>query len=312
MDMSPGQARVVDPVLTNHATGYRQPGLVADKLFPYVTVPSRAAKRIIFGKQAMRIYDSVRAPGAEYKRVQFGYEAETVSLIQRGLEASVPIEHVEESEAGPKIDLKLRAVGVVSHSIELEREVETATLARTAANYAADNKLAYTDATSWWNAASKPQADVEAAAEVIRSKTGLRPNKLILSASARSAARVHPDVVAYRKSVGQPQVDDDLLRRYFDVEELVVANAVVAGANDAFSDVWGTDAVLAFVDDSEGRQMELPSYGYTYRLRGHPFVTPMTWDGKTDSWVGKYKSEQRPYVVGNDSGFLMQNAGLKA
>jgi hypothetical protein len=313
MDISPAQARIVDPVLTNHATGFRQPGLIADVLFPYVTVATRAAKRIVFGKQAMQLAESLRAPGTEIKRVAFGYAAEPVSLIQHALAAVVPIEHEQEAREVPGLDLQMRAVALVAAKIELAREAEAAALARNAASYAASNKLAYTSGTSWWNASSKPKQDFEAGKEAVRARTGMRPNTAVLTATARAALSVHEDVLSYRKAIGRFAVDDDVLKAYLGVARLEIADAIVADADGSFTDVWGDDAILAYVPESEtAQQMEMPSYGYTYRLRGHPVVNPTRWDPNTRSWVNDYVSEQRPYIVGPDSGFLFQNAGLKA
>lgn len=309
MDFNPAQARIVDPVLTNHATGYSQPGLIADQLFPYVTVPSRSAKRIVFGKEALRLYSSLRAPGAVIKQVGFGYEAETVAVNQHALAALVPIEHVEEADRGPGIDLQMRAVGLVARSIELEREVECANLARNAANYDANHKLALAAGARWTQAGSTPQKDVEDAKQAIRKTTGFVPNVLELSATTRAALIVHPDVVAYRKAIGQPGVNDQMLAAYFDVEKIVVGQAIVSPDGDGLNDVWGDDAILAYVDTSQGRAMEMPSYGYTYRLRGYPMVNPTRWEADRRSWVNDYVNEYRPYIVGNDAGFLIQNAG---
>lgn len=36
--MTPGQTRVVDPILSDHARGYRQAELVAPSLFPFADV----------------------------------------------------------------------------------------------------------------------------------------------------------------------------------------------------------------------------------------------------------------------------------
>jgi hypothetical protein len=37
MNMSTSQARVVDPILTNHSRGYRQAGLIGGELLPIAT-----------------------------------------------------------------------------------------------------------------------------------------------------------------------------------------------------------------------------------------------------------------------------------
>ena len=45
--LTPAQARVVDPVLSNVAQGYRNAELVGDALFPFVPVLQRGGKIVI-------------------------------------------------------------------------------------------------------------------------------------------------------------------------------------------------------------------------------------------------------------------------
>ncbi|MCB2085052.1 MAG: hypothetical protein KDE07_01220 [Sphingomonadaceae bacterium] len=54
--------------------------------------------------------------------------------------------------------------------------------------------------------------------------------------------------------------------------------------------------------------MRLPSYGYTYRLSGHPFVEAVAWDNDTRSWTNNVIDEQAPEIVGADAGYLIQGA----
>jgi hypothetical protein len=50
--------RVVDPVLTKLARCYSNDGLVADKLFPLVTVNKEGGKIPQFTKEAFKIYST--------------------------------------------------------------------------------------------------------------------------------------------------------------------------------------------------------------------------------------------------------------
>ena len=75
-------------------------------------------------------------------------------------------------------------------------------------------------------------------------------------------------------------------------------------------DVWGGDAVLAYVPPAGLRQMALPSYGYTYQLSGHPLVEPSRWDADIRSWKNDVLDEFSAELVGADAGFLFQDGGL--
>ena len=98
--LSLSQVRVIDPVLTQLAQGYKQAGMVGPALFPKVNVGLRAGKILTFGKEDFMLYSSGRAPGENTKRVQFGYAAGNFALVDYSLEGAVPIEVYQEGSNG--------------------------------------------------------------------------------------------------------------------------------------------------------------------------------------------------------------------
>ena len=147
---TPGQARVVDPIITAVARGYRSPkAAVANVLFPLVPVGQRAGRILSFGPDDFKLVSTARAPGANTKRVQFGYSSDPFSLVDYRLEGAVPVELQEEAQAVPGIDLISIAVRRVQNLMALERENAAATLARNAALYPAENKVTLTGNDRW-------------------------------------------------------------------------------------------------------------------------------------------------------------------
>jgi hypothetical protein len=307
MNMSTSQVRVIDPILSNHARGYSQMGLIGDRLFPFVNMPSRAAKRIEFGRESFKRYKIVRSPGSRIARVTFGYEGKAVNLIQRALGATTPYEHVDEASAVPGIDLLQINVDTVMSVIALDREINQAEVGRNAASYAATNKMALLGGDKWSDPASTPAKDVSDAKEVIRSRTGKRPTLLVLGPLVAAALKLHPDVKEKYKHVTDAVINDAMLAAYFDVAEVVVGDAIYDDEGNVVHDVWGNDAILAFAPPAASANMNLPSYGYTYRLGGHPFVEQTKWDADFKSWVNDVTDEWSAEMVGPDAGFLFQN-----
>ena len=74
------------------------------------------------------------------------------------------------------------------------------------------------------------------------------------------------------------------------------------------TDVWGDDAILSYVPEA-GDNFQVPSYGYTYELRGYPQVEVPYFERSNDSWIYPTKAERRTYLTGAEGGFLFQNAG---
>ncbi|NOR68140.1 MAG: hypothetical protein GQ532_00315, partial [Methylomarinum sp.] len=171
------QLRVIDPILTTHVQGYIHPEHIGMALFPRVPVSVSGGKIIEFGKEAFRLYNSARAPGTAFKRLQFGYEGKPFALENHGLEAVVPREHQREAGAVPGIDLASRATNTVMRANSLILENAQAEMARDLSLYDVNHKNTLSG-TDQWNdyANSDPVADVNVAKEAIRSSTGVYPN----------------------------------------------------------------------------------------------------------------------------------------
>ncbi len=307
-NMNMGQARVVDPILSEHARGYTNPEFVGGYLFPTVTMPTRAAKRIEFGRDAFRRRQTRRAPGTRIGQMSVGYEGKPVSLHQEALQALTPREYQEEANAVPGIDLQQESVDTVLAVIALEKEIQQAGVARNAASYAASNKAALTGTDKWSDANSKPKILIGDAQEVIRKRTGRRGNTLLLAGSVATKLKSHPGVLDQFKYTKSESVTMADLATYFDIENVIAGDAIYDTDDATSVDVWGTDAILAYVPPAGQRNMRVPSYGYTYQLRGHPFVEPVAWDKDHVSWSNNVFDEFSAELVGADAGFLIQAA----
>ena len=305
-------AAVIDPILSTHARGYRNMEFIGHLLFPRVTIPNRSMRVIKFGKEAFRKLNTRRAPGAATKRVQYGYASDPISLVQDALEGVVPVEHQEEAMSVPGIDLGQGAINMVLDSIDLGLEYESAQLARAAANYDANHKVTLTSTARWTNAASTPQADIDAGKESVRRSVGRYPNTMVLGPTAFNALKRHAAVKEQFKYTGRDSITADMLAAYFDVKKVIVGKAVFLAETAADSalatDVWGDDAVLAYVPET-GDNFQVPSYGYTYELSGYPQVESPYFERSNDSWLYPIKVERRAILVGADAGFLFQDAG---
>ncbi len=308
--MNPATARVVDPIITAVARGYEsQEAAIANVLFPTVPVTLRAGKLIVFGKEDFDVVNSQRAPGAVTKRVSFGYSDTGYNLADYSLEAVVPRELQEEAANGPGIDLVAMSVRKVQNQMALEREVIAATLARTAANYPTANKVALSGTDRWTDSTSNPFEVVEAGKEAIRKATGKRPNVFELGPVVLSSLRTH-NLVMDKISTSKDRTPATLaqLAALFEVELVVEGQAVKNNASGTFDDVWGNDAILAYVAPKSMQEMGSQSYGYTYQLAGYPFAEEGYMDRNRKSWMVPYTDARRPYLVGANGGYLIQSA----
>ncbi|HET8898102.1 MAG TPA: major capsid protein, partial [Rhodanobacteraceae bacterium] len=206
------QSRVINPILTTHAQGYQRPGNVGQFLFPAVSVDAYAGQVLEFGKEAFRRYNTQRAPGTATKRITFGYAGKPYAIIPQALEAVVPNENRTDAAAVPGIDLATDAVDVVLDAMELAHEFACADIARAAANYDSDHKVALTG-TARWNGGSTadPSKDIATAKNAIRESIGVRPNVVLLSAAAFAALEFNADIIERIKYTGRDALTTDIL-----------------------------------------------------------------------------------------------------
>lgn len=306
---APGQARVVDPILSAVARGYRSPkAAVASVLFPIVPVGLRAGRIISFGPDDFKLVNTARAPGANTKRIQFGYAGENYSLVDYRLEGAVPNELQEEASNGPGIDLSSNAVRRVQNIMALEREKQAADLARNEARYGAGNKETLSGTSQWSDPASDPFTDIMDGKESIRAKIGERPNVLTLGPKVLTALRTHPKVLDRLSTASdRPPATLQQLQALFELQQIVEGQAVYHDGSQ-FQDVWGKDAILAYTTPASMQEMGSPSFGYTYQLEDRPMVEEGYPDRNANSWFYPVTDAYQPVLAGATAGFLFKSA----
>ena len=309
MNLSISQARVIDPVLTQVAQGYKHAERVGSMLFPSVPVDVRGGTVLEFSRESFRIYAARRAPGSSTLQIGFGYEGKPFKLVQDALNSAVPRELLSDAMKVPKVDMGVRAVNTCMFSLTLTLEAEQAKLATDANSYATDKKLALSASSQWSDPSSDPAKDISTAKEVVRLSAGLDPNRMVISKKGFNALKEHPKIIERFKYTSSDSITAAMLANLFELDVLAVGKSVALESmedNAPFVDIWGNSAVLAYVPAAPSGQEE-PSFGYTYTLAGHPMVETPYWDGDRKSYVYGVTYERLPVLTGIASGFLFQN-----
>ena len=307
MTMNPSQARVIDPILTKIMQGYRDAEFVGEALFPRVPVSQSGGKILTFGKEAFLSYATQRAPGTDTKRITFGFAGAPYALENHALEAPVPRENQRDAKVVPGVDLGQRASAMVMRIMLRALENQQAGLALDAANYDGTHKVALAGGDKWSApTTSDPLGDIRAAKEAVRASVGAYPNVMLLSPVAFTALEDHPQLTDKVKYTQKGIITPELIASVFGFDKVVIGKAIKGSEAGAFSDVWGNNAVLAYVP-SIPQSMEEPSYGYTYTMEGHPLVEQPYWDPRAKSWIYGVGFERAPVIAGMQAGFLIQN-----
>lgn len=306
--MTPSQARVIDPILTTVAQGYKNAELVGNNLFPAVPVQQRGGRIIQFSREDFRLYATGRVPGTNTKRVQYGYGSTPFALEQHALEGLVPFEIMAEANVVPGIPMATVAMRKTQNIIALRNEKAQADIALNAASYAASNKITLVGTNQWSDPASNPSGAIETAKEAVRAKIGRYPNTVEIGAAVMSKLRQHPQIIDRIKFTGRDTVTPELLAALWEVERVVVGKAVYEDNTGALADVWGKFVVVAFTELGSVADMGVPSYGYTYQLGGYPIVESPYQDRNAKSWIYPVTDELSPVMAAADAGYLISAA----
>ncbi len=306
-----------NPILTSLLLGLGQGNFVAEKLFPRLPQALSSVTLAQLGDERLRRYNLRRAPGAATKRINLKYDGKTYAVDQYSVEVPLPRELLREADESRKLnvgnylDVSRIAMATANDVLALDYEIEVAQLATNAASYAAGNTLALAGGTKWSAATGTPVTDIRAAADVVRKKIGKRPNTLLLSADALTALCTNPEVKGYLPSTAMGPASIDQLKSILNVAAIEVGDAVWINDADVGADVWGNNAVLAYVPRIGGGGADLslaePGLGFTNVLEGHPFAEPPYYDNASQRRVYGATYERRPNVAYSGAGFLFTN-----
>lgn len=295
--------RVVDPVLTNLATGYTNEQFVGDQLMPFVLVDKEGGKIPLFGKEHFKVYATERALRAKSNRINpEDIGSVDVALDEHDLE--YPIDYREDAESA--FPLQARATNTVVEGIRLRHEAMVAGMVQNPANYSVGNKIALSGASRFTDDTSDPEGVVSDAKAAVRAKIVKEPNTLVIGYATWRVLKRHAQLKAILSDTRPRLVQLADLREIFEIENIVVGRAVKANDAGVTSDIWGDNMVLAYVPKASGdRSPYEPSFGYTLRKKGNPVVDTRTEDGKIE--LIRNTDIFRPFLLGADAGYLISD-----
>ena len=295
--------RVVDPVLTNLATGYTNEQFVGDQLMPFVLVDKEGGKIPLFGKEHFKVYSTERALRAKSNRINpEDIGSVDVALDEHDLE--YPIDYREDAESA--FPLQARATNTVVEGIRLRHEVMVAEMVQNPANYSVGNKIALSGTSRFTDDTSDPEGVVSDAKAAVRAKIVKEPNTMVIGYATWRVLKRHPKLKAILSDTRSRLVQLADLREIFEIENIVIGRAVKASDAGVTTDIWGDNMVLAYVPKASGdRSPYEPSFGYTLRKKGNPVVDTRTEDGKIE--LIRNTDIFRPFLLGADAGYLISD-----
>lgn len=101
--------RVVDPVLTSIARGYKNAAFIGERIFPIVLTDKEGVTVPTFGKSAFVEYDTERAVGAD-SNVLVREKTGKLDLVLNEHDLAAPVDYREQAESMLTKSLKPFAV----------------------------------------------------------------------------------------------------------------------------------------------------------------------------------------------------------
>ena len=270
----PTRAQIhLDKPLTNISISYAQnpDSFIADKVFPRVSVAKQSDKYFTYDKGylyrngARKRASGTESAGTGWKMSEDNYNADVWALHH-------DIADQDRSNADQPINLDMDTTEFLTQQMLISREVEWASAFFTTSLWTGSSTAGdITPGDLWDTVAGTPIEDIRAQSTSVLQKTGYRPNMLVLGINVFDALIDNADILDRIKYTQEGSVSTALLARLFDVDNVVIAQAVQNTEEEEEDDsisfiIGGNDALLCFSQPSPG--IKKPSAGYTFVWSG--------------------------------------------
>lgn len=311
-DTSLSNLRVNDPVITQIVHGYVQADSVADFLGPVVPVDVRAGKVIKFGREQFAVLDTRRAPGTDILQVGSTYGFDSFILNQHAAAGKVTQEEYEEAINGEaKVDLRANAAKRAAETIAQSWEAEVISEVTNAADYEASCQAVLSGTAQFSDPGSDPEATLIEWKEAVRSQIGIYPNSAVISADVFNALKLHPTFRDRVKYTSIASINLDMLATWFDLpggirvaqrvkydpatktqEDMFPAGTMLVFYRPEFAMTNASQTRATFMPVN-GADKAVPSFAYTYQLRGYPIAQTERFEERNRSYYTDIIAEQR-------------------
>lgn len=273
----------VNTPLTNISIAYMQgtDQYVADKVFPVVPVDHASDSFYVWDLgEFTRDEAKDRAPGTESAGGEFKLSTDSYNCKVKAFHKDLAWQTV--ANADKQLNLETAATNYVTQKMLIAKEKQfiasfmvTSVWGESIAGVASGETVG-TSIRKWSDYTnSNPITDVSTYATRIASKTGFRPNKLVMARDVYDALKNHPDIldrINGGATTGQPAiVIKQLIAALFEVDEILVMDAIVNTAKEgqtaSYSFLGAGTMLLVYAAPSPSQMM--PSGGYTFSWDGY-------------------------------------------
>jgi hypothetical protein len=244
---------------------------IADKVFPNVPVSKQSDQYFVYPKdQWFRTDAQVR--GVSQESAGSGYGLTTATYYSKVQALHKDVDDQIRANADAPINLDAEATEFVTRQLALRREKDWASRYFTTSIWTGSSTGGdITPSTKWDASGSTPITDIRTQIGAQKSKTGFRPNKLVLAEDVWIALQDNADFLN-RISISRDKiVTKDLLASVLEIDEVLIAGAIENSANEGATAsmdwVMKDDALLVYAPPRPS--LMHPSAGYTFSWTGY-------------------------------------------
>lgn len=299
----------LDQNLTQMALGYRAQGMIADMVFPVVTVAKQSDRYPVWSrKEILSLEDTSRAPGTEAKKLTRSVSSGTYFAKNYALKHALTLEDRENMDPAYYAELVTGVGAYILDKLMLDWDRRVSLLVNSTSNVGSSATV-----TSAWNGAGNPIGNLNTALDNVKYATGYRANRLLMGAKAWDSLRRDSNVrnIIFGANNGGGYPSRQQVANLFEVEEILIADALYNSANENQAESLATvhpGNVLAYYAPSAPSR-ENPSFGYSFRWSNgalpnmvaerHPYDTKIK---SEEVEVGYYQDE---VITAKEYGFLI-------
>lgn len=267
----------IDKALTNISVKYMQDeeNFIAGKVFPSVPVKKQSDRYFVYLREDWFRDDAQeRAPGTESAGGDYEID-NTPTYFCRKYAYHKDVFEEDRVNADDPLTPDEDAVAFVTDKILLNKENNWARQFFRTGVWGTDYQGAATAGTGkviYWDdyTNSTPIEDMTKFATDMAEVTGKRPNTLVMGRRAYDALKNHPDFLDRVKYTQKGVVTKDLIAEMFDVDRVLIANAIqnvaTKGHNANMHFIMGNHILLCYTTDTP--RLKTATAGYTFVWTG--------------------------------------------
>ncbi len=255
----------VDAALSNISIMYKNAALVAEQVLPVLRVTKESDKHFVYGKEAFKLPETIRADGAEANEASLTLSTDSYIVEEHALK-DIVTDRAREN-ADPALQLDIDITEFLTDIIMLRLEKSMADLLTSTTKMTKNTTLS---GTSQWSdyTNSVPLSNIKTAKASVRQNIGREANTIILGGDVAETLSLHPEIKDLRKHVDPSLLTDAGLPPKIlglkVVEAKAVENTAYAGLTESMNYIFGKNTVICYVAPSLGRRTL--SLGTTIRV----------------------------------------------